>query len=31
LGVGKDKMLWALEQSKKYSLGSLYRAITFGG
>ena len=31
LGVGRDKMIWALEQSRKYTSGSLYRAITFGG
>jgi hypothetical protein len=31
LGEGRDKMFWALEQSRKYTSGSLYRAITFGG
>ena len=27
----RDIVYWALEQSKKYSTGSLYRFITFGG
>ena len=28
---GRDKVYWALEQSRKYSTGSLYRYITSGG
>ena len=28
---GRDKVYWALEQSRKYSTGSLYRYITFDG
>jgi hypothetical protein len=31
LGDGRDIVYWALEQSKKYSTGSLYMFITSGG
>jgi len=31
LQAGSDKVHWGLEQSGKYSVGSLYRFITFGG